>query len=184
MLSVIQYVSTYKTSCRSLPLSLSLLLTAVSLSLSLDVTLIVCPGIGNSSETVALRTFSHHANEHGLRVAVLNHLGVIPDIALTQPRIFTYGRGLFPLFQHSAAPMRVGSKPSLAGSTEEYGAMVREVESMYPSSQFVAVGFSMGANLVCKYLGEDEQHRSKFLAGISCCQGYDIERSALRSSNL
>lgn len=57
----------------------------------------MCPGIGNSSETVALRTFSHRANECGFRVAVLNHLGVIPDIPLTRPRIFSYGRVL-PLF--------------------------------------------------------------------------------------
>lgn len=60
----------------------------------IDITLVVCPGIGNSSETVALRTFSHHANEAGYRVAVLNHLGVIPTIPLTTSRIFNYGENI------------------------------------------------------------------------------------------
>lgn len=64
----------------------------------------------------------------------------------------------------------------LPGSTEEYGAMVDEVLSMYPHTTLIAVGFSMGGNLVCKYLGESQANRDKIIAGISCCQGYDIMR--------
>ncbi|XP_067936020.1 abhydrolase domain-containing protein 2-like [Watersipora subatra] len=118
-----------------------------------DVTLVVCPGIGNSSESLGIRTFSQLANSHGYRVAVLNHLGVITDIPLTSPRIFSYG------------------------STEEYGAVVDKVISMYPNTILVAVGFSMGANLICKYLGESRDHMNKITAAVSCCQGYDINRS-------
>ena len=60
------------------------------------------------------------------------------------------------------------------GSTEEYGAMVDEVLSMYPHTTLIAVGFSMGANIVCKYLGENSEQRQKITAAVSCCQGYDI----------
>ena len=59
--------------------------------LLVDVTLVICPGIGNSSESMGIKSFSHLANSHGYKVAVLNHLGVIPSIPLTKPRIFSYG---------------------------------------------------------------------------------------------
>jgi predicted alpha/beta-fold hydrolase len=51
----------------------------------------VCPGVGNSSESVYIRTFVHYAQCHGYRIAVLNHIGVIDTIQVTSPRIFTYG---------------------------------------------------------------------------------------------
>ena len=43
----------------------------------------------------------------------------------------------------------------------------------YPDTKLVAVGFSMGGNVVCKYLGEDERNQQHFICAISCCQGYD-----------
>jgi len=57
-----------------------------------DYTLCVCPGIANSSESLYIRTFVHHAQTEGFRVAVLNHLGALKDVKLTSSRIFTYGR--------------------------------------------------------------------------------------------
>lgn len=56
-----------------------------------DITVAVCPGVGNSSESVYIRTFVHYAQCHGYRIAVLNHIGVIDTIQVTSPRIFTYG---------------------------------------------------------------------------------------------
>ena len=44
----------------------------------------------------------------------------------------------------------------------------------YPGDKFIAVGFSMGANIIVKYLGEHEQAQSRFIGAISCCQGYDL----------
>lgn len=60
-----------------------------------DVTVAVCPGVGNSSESVYIRTFVHYAQCHGYRTAVLNHIGVIDSIQVTSPRIFTYGKLLY-----------------------------------------------------------------------------------------
>lgn len=56
-----------------------------------DVTLAVVPGICNTSESVYIRTFVHYAQCHGYRCAVLNHVGALQSVAVTTPRIFTYG---------------------------------------------------------------------------------------------
>lgn len=118
-----------------------------------DLTIVISPGIANSSEATYICTFVHYAQEHGYRVAVQNHLGAVFSIALTSPRIFTYGQ------------------------TEEYGKMVDHILQLYPDTQLLAVGFSMGGNIVTKYLGEDESHQQKFLCGMSICQGYDIKKA-------
>ena len=59
------------------------------------------------------------------------------------------------------------------GGTAEFGRLVEFLKSTYPDSHFIAIGFSMGGNVVCKYMGEDERNQQDFLCGISCCQGYD-----------
>jgi abhydrolase domain-containing protein 2 len=57
-----------------------------------DFTLAICPGIGNTSESVYIRTFVHYAQCHGYRCAVLNHVGALGSVKVTAPRIFTYGK--------------------------------------------------------------------------------------------
>ena len=52
----------------------------------------VCPGICNSSEKSYIRTFIQHSIDRGFRVIVLNHIGSLPSVKLTSPKIFTYGR--------------------------------------------------------------------------------------------
>lgn len=56
-----------------------------------DMTMVICPGIGNHSEKHYIRTFVDYAQKEGYRCAVLNHLGALPNIELTSPRMFTYG---------------------------------------------------------------------------------------------
>lgn len=60
-----------------------------------DITVAICPGIGNSSESVYIRTFVHYAQCHGYRCAVLNHIGALPSVQVTSSRIFTYGEFFF-----------------------------------------------------------------------------------------
>jgi len=50
--------------------------------------------------------------------------------------------------------------------------MVEDLCKRYPMSKILCLGFSMGGNLVCKYLGEKSQNE-QVVAGISVCQGYD-----------
>lgn len=57
-----------------------------------DITMVICPGIGNHSEKRYIRTFVDYSQRQGYRCAVLNHLGALPNIELTSPRMFTYGR--------------------------------------------------------------------------------------------
>ncbi len=53
--------------------------------------------------------------------------------------------------------------------------MVDELKKLYPLSKMIALGFSMGANIVLKYLTEKKERQADFLAAMSCCQGYDAE---------
>jgi len=115
-----------------------------------DVTLVICPGICNSSESVYIRRTTYQAQLTGFRVAVLNHIGAIKKLQVTSPRIFNYG------------------------NTGDYHMIVTDILKRFPSTKIVCVGFSMGANLVTKYLGEEDRS-SQILAGISVCQGYDAK---------
>uniref|UniRef100_A0A4W3ISI1 Monoacylglycerol lipase ABHD2 n=1 Tax=Callorhinchus milii TaxID=7868 RepID=A0A4W3ISI1_CALMI len=118
-----------------------------------DVTMVICPGIANHSEKQYIRTFVDCAQRRGYRCAVLNHLGALPDIELTSPRMFTYG------------------------CTWEFAAMVNYIKKSFPQTQLIVVGFSLGGNIVCKYLGENRVNQEAVLCCVSVCQGY----SALRA---
>lgn len=57
--------------------------------------MVICPGIANHSEKQYIRTFVDYAQKNGYRCAVLNHLGALPNIELTSPRMFTYGKNIW-----------------------------------------------------------------------------------------
>ncbi|KAK6621654.1 Abhydrolase domain-containing protein 2 [Polyplax serrata] len=114
-----------------------------------EVTIAVCPGIANTSESVYIRTFVHYAQCHGYRCAVLNHLGALSTVKLTSPRIFSYGH------------------------TDDFHIMLVDLTRKYPQSKIIAVGFSLGGNIVTKYLGEDREHPKNLISGVSVCQGYN-----------
>ncbi|XP_021377842.1 monoacylglycerol lipase ABHD2-like [Mizuhopecten yessoensis] len=118
-----------------------------------DYTITVCPGIANSSEASYICTFVNYAQENGYRVTVLNHIGAIRSVKITSSRIFTYG------------------------GTEEFHTMIQEVRQMYPGTNLIACGFSMGANIVVKYLGEKPKNQQQFLCALSICQGYDVNHA-------
>ncbi|XP_041651347.1 monoacylglycerol lipase ABHD2 isoform X2 [Cheilinus undulatus] len=118
-----------------------------------DITMVICPGIGNHSEKNYIRTFVDYSQRHGYRCAVLNHLGALPNMELTSPRMFTYG------------------------CTWEYAAMVGYIKRAFPQTMLVVVGFSLGGNIVCKFLGENRSNQDRVLCCVSVCQGY----SALRA---
>uniref|UniRef100_A0A224XDK5 Putative abhydrolase domain-containing protein 2-like isoform x2 n=1 Tax=Panstrongylus lignarius TaxID=156445 RepID=A0A224XDK5_9HEMI len=118
-----------------------------------DITIIIVPGICNTSESVYVRTFVHYAQYHGYRCAVLNHIGALTSVPLTACRIFTYGH------------------------TNDLNEMINNVTVRYPTTKFVCIGYSMGGNIVTKYLGEhDIQKPASIIGGVSICQGYDIIR--------
>ncbi|XP_067235946.1 monoacylglycerol lipase ABHD2 isoform X2 [Chanodichthys erythropterus] len=118
-----------------------------------DITMVICPGIGNHSEKHYIRTFVDYSQKQGYRCSVLNHLGALPNIELTSPRMFTYG------------------------CTWEFSAMVGYIKRTFPQTQLIVVGFSLGGNIACKYLGENPANQERVLCCVSVCQGY----SALRA---
>lgn len=54
--------------------------------------------------------------------------------------------------------------------------MVSYVRRVFPQTLLVVVGFSLGGNVVCKFLGEKTANQERVLCCVSVCQGY----SALR----
>lgn len=115
-----------------------------------DITLAICPGIGNTSESVYIRTFVHYAQCLGYRCAVLNHIGALPSVQVTACRVFTYG------------------------STCDFEEMVENLGKRYPESSICLVGFSLGGNIVTKYMGDEMVHKpSSVIGGVSICQGYN-----------
>lgn len=62
----------------------------------------------------------------------------------------------------------------IAGHTDDYGTMVEHLVDKYPSTYVVPVGFSLGGNIVTKYMGEQEAKQPpNVIGGISICQGYN-----------
>uniref|UniRef100_A0A6M2E0Q7 Putative monoacylglycerol lipase abhd2 n=1 Tax=Xenopsylla cheopis TaxID=163159 RepID=A0A6M2E0Q7_XENCH len=115
-----------------------------------EVTLAVCPGIGNSSESVYIRTFVHYAQCYGYRCAVLNHIGALSGVPVTSSRIFSYGH------------------------TDDYNEMIRHLQAQFPRTKIVCVGYSLGGNIITKYLGEKSKIKNgNIIGGISICQGYN-----------
>merc|ERR1719431_2019652 len=118
-----------------------------------DFTLAICPGIGNNSESVYIGRVVYHSQLNGYRVCVLNHIGTLSTVPVTSPRLFMYG------------------------ATADYAAMIKDVVRRFPTTNILSVGFSMGGNLITKYLGEPRTKPSNVVAGISVCQGYDASRA-------
>lgn len=50
--------------------------------------------------------------------------------------------------------------------------MVSYIKRAYPQTQLIVVGFSLGGNIVCKYLGENRVNQERVLCCVSVCQGY------------
>lgn len=51
--------------------------------------------------------------------------------------------------------------------------MVQNLLERHPHTKIVCIGFSLGGNLVTKYMGETDRIRPQnIIGGISICQGY------------
>lgn len=62
------------------------------------------------------------------------------------------------------------------GGTEELAAVVTHLTTVVKHKRLIGVGFSMGANILIKYLGEEASRQELFECAVSVCQGYDILR--------
>ena len=70
--------------------------------------------------------------------------------------------------------IRWSNVDSFAGNTGDYAEMIGQLIKKYPSTNIVSVGFSLGGNLVTKYMGEKDVDRPpNIIGGVSICQGYN-----------
>lgn len=56
--------------------------------------------------------------------------------------------------------------------------MVSSLVAKYPATKIILIGFSLGGNLVCKYLGEPIVKPVNVMGAISICQGYDANAAS------
>jgi len=115
-------------------------------------TLIVVPGICNSIESNYIRSFSTDAQRRRYRVAVITARGVLED--LKSSAIFTLG------------------------GTQDVSQSIKHIRSKFPESPLIGIGFSMGGNVISKYIGEMGALNLDplIIGGISISQGFDGTR--------
>ena len=63
---------------------------------------------------------------------------------------------------------------SFLGQTDDLDLVVRTLIRTEKAKKFVAIGFSLGGNILMKYLGEKPERQKHFHVAASICQGYDI----------
>lgn len=63
--------------------------------------------------------------------------------------------------------------PTSPGGTGDMAAVFEELCQRYPATRFIGIGFSLGACVLVRFLGEDEGRQKKFICAASVCQGYD-----------
>lgn len=63
---------------------------------------------------------------------------------------------------------------SFLGKTNDLNLVVNDIYSKN-KKKMVGIGFSLGGQLLMKYLGESKEHQEKFSVAASICQGYDLE---------
>lgn len=60
------------------------------------------------------------------------------------------------------------------GHTDDYSMMLQNLVEKHPNTKIVCIGYSLGGNLVTKYLGERGSNKlPNIIGGISVCQGYN-----------
>lgn len=61
---------------------------------------------------------------------------------------------------------------TVSGDTTDYDSMVQHIATIYPNTKIICVGYSIGGNIITKYLGEKGIRIPHVIAGISAGQVY------------
>ncbi|KAJ2346563.1 hypothetical protein GGH91_002162 [Coemansia sp. RSA 2671] len=115
---------------------------------------LLSPGLsGGSQETYVQTTVKRLTSEpYNFRTVVVNFRGCA-GVKVTTPVLYN------------------------GGLTSDYGYAVDHIRGRYPSSKLVGIGYSLGANLVTKYVGEQGEG-CPLSAAISVCNPYDLAASS------
>ncbi|KAJ2666677.1 hypothetical protein IW148_000664 [Coemansia sp. RSA 1199] len=112
---------------------------------------IVVPGLGGSAYEYHIRCVVRrlHATIRGMHIVVCNHRGS-GRTPLTSPRLYN------------------------AYDTSDLTDVLNELSAKFPHARLVCVGFSLGANLITRYLG-DHGHDARLAAAVAVSCPYDTE---------
>ncbi|KAL4433399.1 hypothetical protein ABPG77_010252 [Micractinium sp. CCAP 211/92] len=113
--------------------------------------LILLPGLTGGSEDSYVQHAVVHAREAGIRAVVFNSRGT------------------------SGSPVQTAQFYS-ASFTEDMRNVVAHVRNRYPRSLLFAAGWSLGANIMTRYLGE-EQERTPISAAVAMCNPFNLPLS-------
>eukprot|EP00696_Hemimastix_kukwesjijk_P012145 gnl/Hemi2/25236_TR8489_c0_g1_i1.p1 gnl/Hemi2/25236_TR8489_c0_g1~~gnl/Hemi2/25236_TR8489_c0_g1_i1.p1 ORF type:complete len:318 (+),score=57.08 gnl/Hemi2/25236_TR8489_c0_g1_i1:108-1061(+) len=115
-------------------------------------TILIFPGLTASSSNKYIRHVAANAKAAKVRALVFNYRG--HNYELTSP------------------------KASSAACVHEIKEVIEHVHATHPSSPLVAVGFSMGANMLCKYLGSWGRETCCLKGAISIANPFDFRAIA------
>ncbi|KAJ2082976.1 hypothetical protein H4R24_001170 [Coemansia sp. RSA 988] len=112
---------------------------------------IIIPGIAGTSYDYYIRSFIRHLREQKpeCRVAVLQSRGC-NGVRLATPKAFH------------------------GGLTDDLREFIEQICTRMPNAPLVGIGFSLGANILTKYIGE-EGAKCRFIAAASVCNPFDID---------
>ncbi|KAJ1883072.1 hypothetical protein LPJ66_011069, partial [Kickxella alabastrina] len=138
------------------------------------------PGIGSCQEAgdqpivMIMSGVGGSSHEHHIRV-------VVKALALSLLRF----RVVVVNHRGTARTPITSATPYDSGFTEDFRTTVAHVRERHPCSKLIAVGFSMGANILTKYIGEEGTSCVLSCAVTICCP-FDIAISgaALNESNM
>ncbi|KAJ2752912.1 medium-chain fatty acid ethyl ester synthase/esterase 2 [Coemansia aciculifera] len=113
--------------------------------------IILVPGIAGGSHDYYARSFIHRISQqpYGYQVVVLHSRGC-NGVDLHTPKAFH------------------------AGMTEDLREFVKHLAENRPKSPLIGIGFSLGANILTKYVGE-EGASCRLVAAASVCNPFDID---------
>ena len=133
--------------------------------------IVIIPGVSNHSNSDYIKGYVDYTQSQGIKSVCLNHMGIILITCVDSLQIICiYILG-------SACGERINPDvPRIHsyGGTGDLSAMVEYLKDKYPGKKFIGVGFSLGANILLKYLGERPERQAYFLGAQSWCQGYDV----------
>ncbi|OMH79014.1 Embryogenesis-associated protein EMB8 [Zancudomyces culisetae] len=114
---------------------------------------VLLPGLQGGSHEFYIRTVVKKltSGTNPYRVVIVNHRGCART-PLTSPRLYS------------------------AGHTADFKMVVNKLVERYPEAKFVCAGFSLGSNLIVKYIGE-EGEKVPFVAAVSVCNPFDLRVS-------
>lgn len=110
--------------------------------------LILLPGLTGGSEDTYVRHLLVRAQTHGWNVVVFNSRGCA-DSPVTTPQFYS------------------------ASFTEDLREVVKHVGALFPHSRLYAVGWSLGANILVRYIGQ-EGETCPLAGAVSLCNPFDL----------